>query len=218
MSAAIPGVQVQASTYHDTMVLFTATDQVEAVVDGARPGPRGRLFIVPPGKPTKVPYEAGRFILEHLGYTGVVRVAESETETGVTWDVDAAREESLAKSEEQDSKRLAQFVSDMVTDFVQRNKPVPPPPDSIMRIIERRKFDLKRFGIRPIGFTDPAQEAHDELAAENKSLKDQLAVLTSQVAQLMKAQGAGGESEAETGTGAEGQDAEARPARKARRT
>jgi hypothetical protein len=189
MAATIPGVQVMASTYHDTMVLYTATDEVRAVVDGARPGANGRLFIVPPGKPTKVPFEAGRFILEHLGYTGVVRVEEQETETGVTWDVDKAKEESLAKSEEQDTKRLSQFVSDMVTDFVQRNKPVPAPPESIMRIIERRKFDLKKYGIRPIGFADPAQEQADGLAAENKNLKDQLAILSAQVAQLMKQNG-----------------------------
>ena len=185
MAATIPGVQVQAATYHDTMVLYTATDEVRTVVDGARPGPNGRLFIIEPGKATKVPYEAGRFILEHLGYTGVVRVEETETDSGVTWDVEKAEQESLAKSEEEDNKRLRQFVSDMVTDFVQRNKPVPSPPESIMRIIERRKFDLKRFGIRPIGFTDPAQEAQDELAAENKSLKDRLAIMEAQMAQLL---------------------------------
>ena len=197
MGATVPGVQVMAATYHDTMVLYTATDEVRAVVDGARPGPNGRLFVVPPGKPTKVPYEAGRFILEHLGYTGVVRVLEQETETGVTWDVDAAREESLLKSEAEDTKRLQQYVTDSVEDYVKRNKPVPPPPDSIMKIIERRKFDLKRFGIRPIGFADPAQEQADDLAAENKNLKNQLAILSEQVAQLMKAQGGeGGEAEA----------------------
>lgn len=210
MAATIPGVQVQAATYHDTMVLYTATDEVRTVVDGARPGPNGRLFIVPPGKAIKVPYEAGRFILEHLGYTGVVRVQETETESGVTWDVERAKEESLAKSEEEDNKRLAQFVSDMVTDFVQRNKPVPSPPESIMRIIERRHFDLKRFGIRPIGFTDPAQEQADELVAENKSLKDRLAIMEAQVAQLLGKGGDAGTTEAEPGAEPEGKPKPAR--------
>src|ERR1700728_4163360 len=93
---------VQALKYHDYMWLYTEGERVEVVVDGAPPGPNGRLFTIEPGKATKVPHEAGRFILEHIGYTGVVRVDEKDREdgTGTDLDIAKAKDESMKRFEE----------------------------------------------------------------------------------------------------------------------
>jgi len=110
--------------YGKTMVMYTAGDRVEAVVDGAPAGPAGRLFIVEVNDPTEVPWEAGRFMLEHLGYTGVVRVDEVEVRdergrrTGTEYDIDKAQAESAAKLLAYDQLIWQQFISDMMEDYV----------------------------------------------------------------------------------------------------
>ena len=172
----MPGMAVIPTHYADHMVLYTATERVEAVVDGAPVGKAGRLFIIEVGKPTRVPYEAGRFILEHLGYTGVVRVEETEDDSGVHYDVQKGKAESLAASAEQDDMRFRRYISDAVEDFVKRNKPVPEPPEPILRIIERRGYDLKRFGIVPIGWEEPDKDKRlADLEAQLAALQAKLA-------------------------------------------
>jgi hypothetical protein len=180
------GLTTLAQKYHDTMVLYTAADPVECVVDGAPPGPRGRLFVVEPGKATKVPWEAGRFILEHLGYTGVVRVEETETDTGITYDIEKANAESLVKSEEEDQKRLGAYVEYCVKDKLENKRPVPAPPEAILRLIKRRNFDLRKYGIVPLGFQTPEEENQEVLKAENEDLRNQLSNLQGQMALLME--------------------------------
>src|SRR5215469_4163784 len=155
----LPGMQVTASHYHDSVVLYSHENRVECVVDGAPPGKLGRLFIVEPGKPQRVPFEAGRYILEHLSYTGVVRVREEETDEGIKYDVKGALEESLALTERMDKERFERYVSDAVDDYVKRNKPVPQPPPAIMKIIEKRGYDLRQYGITPIGWKEPDKDA-----------------------------------------------------------
>lgn len=154
----LPGQTVIPKSFGERMVLYTAGDKVEAVVDGAPAGPNGRLFIINPNKPQQVPYEAGRFILEHLAYTGVVRVSEKETDTGIEYDIDGAKKDSLALLETMDRTRFNSYVSGVVQDYVQQSKPVPQPPEPILAIIERRGYDLKRFGIVPIGWEEPQKE------------------------------------------------------------
>lgn len=179
--ATNPGAPVVAAHFGDTMVLYSEHERVEAVVDGAPPRENGRLFVVEPGKPTKVPYEAGRFMLEHLGYTGVVRVNITESDTGTTYDVKTARKESDAKLAEQDHLRFQRWVSSMVEDYVKRSKPVPAPDDAIQRVIDRRGYDLKKYGIVPIGW------AESEKVDEAQVLREQVAKLTQQVQQLTEA-------------------------------
>lgn len=163
----LPGQAIIPRSYGERMVLFTAADRVEAVVDGAPAGPRGRLFIIEPNKPTSVPYEAGRFILEHLSYTGVVRVEERQSVdeegnvTGIAYEIEQAKKDSLVLSAQMDRSRFDQFVRDCVTDYISNPKgakPVPQPPEAIMRIIERRGYDLKKFGIVPIGWEEPEKD------------------------------------------------------------
>src|SRR5882672_2948122 len=120
-----PGLPMTAAmNYGKTMVLYTAGDKVEAVVDGAPIGPNGRLFVVEPLDPTEVPWEAGRFILEHLGYTGVVMVDVLETRnargqlTGTEYDTEKAHTESEEKLLLFDQQIWQQFVSDMMEDYV----------------------------------------------------------------------------------------------------
>jgi len=194
-----PGLPMTAAMhYTSTMVLFTAMDPVETVVDGAPPGPRGRLFIVPVNKPTKVPHEAGRFILDHLGYTGVVRVNEEETldeegnVIGLSYDVETARQESLAKGKEHDEIRFRRFVADMMADYVSRKDgkslAPPPPPDVILRVIERRGYKLQDYGIKPVGFEDPADLKQKAIEDENRTLKAQMADLNSKFELMLRQQ------------------------------
>jgi hypothetical protein len=157
----LPGQTVIPKTYGERMVLFTSGDPVECVVDGAPVGPNGRLFRIHPGKPQQVPYEAGRFILEHLAYTGVVRVDEKETETGIEYDIKGAEKASLALLEQMDKMRFEQYCRDMVQDYIMNPKgakPVPEPSEPILRIIKRRNWDLKARGIVPIGWETPQRD------------------------------------------------------------
>lgn len=180
----LPGQSIIGKHYGEAMVLFTAGDAVETVVDGAPVGPEGRLFRIAPGRPKKVPYEAGRFILEHLAYTGVVRVEETETDTGIEYDIEGAKKASLALLEKQDNARFQVYVASVVEDYISKNKPVPPPSPPILAIIERRGFDLKKYGIKPIGWSDPEKERMDAQAKENADLKDELLALRNQMAAL----------------------------------
>jgi hypothetical protein len=178
--ATIPGAPVIAAHFGETMVLYSEGERVEAVVDGAPPGDTGRLFVVEPGKPKKVPYEAGRFMLDHLGYTGVVRVNVTESDSGTTYDIANAKVESIAKLAQGDEMRFKYWLAGVVDDYVKRNKPVPQPEESIMRIIERRGYDLKNYGIVPIGW------AEKEKGGEMDALRAQVAELTAKLNALTK--------------------------------
>jgi len=185
MGATIPGAVVMASHYGETMVLYSAVTRVEAEVSGAPPvtdDPKGdpdkhcgRTFVVPVGKATKVPYEAGRFILDHMGYTGVVRVDVLESDSGTKYDIVKAKAESTDKSKRGDEIMFKGWLTGVITDFVKQNKPVPAPEGTILDIINRRGYDLKKFGITPIGW---GEKAADE---EKEALKRQIADLQAQV-------------------------------------
>lgn len=183
--STMPGAVVIPKNYGESMVLYSAIERVAAVVDGARPGPNGRLFIVEPGKAVKLSYEAGRFILDHYAYTGVVRVDEVETDDGIIYDIEKAKKDSLALTEEQDTKRFQQYVSDVVTDYLNQKKPAPQTPDVIKKIVERRGYDLKKYGIFPLGERESANmEKLTALEKENKEKDDQLSRLQQQLAAL----------------------------------
>jgi len=186
-SFLLPGQTVIPKSYGERMVLFTAGDKVECVVDGAPVGPNGRLFIINPNKPQQVPYEAGRFILEHLAYTGVVRVNEKETDTGIEYDIDGAKKESLALLEQMDRARFDQYCNSAVEDYIANpkgSKPVPQPSPAIMAIIERRGWQkiLKARGIVPLGWDEPQADN----SAVITDLQNQLAQLRAQLAQQDK--------------------------------
>jgi hypothetical protein len=183
-SFLLPGQTVIPKSYGERMVLFTSGDPVACVVDGAPAGPNGRLFKITPGKPQQVPYEAGRFILEHMSYTGVVRVDEKATDTGIEYDIDGAKAASLALLETMDQQIFNDYVSGVVTDYVQQKKPVPQPASRILAIIKRRGYDLKRFGIVPIGWEEPQK---DDPRVED--LQNQLAQMRAQLAQLTDKKG-----------------------------
>lgn len=175
-SVTLPGQTVTPSRYQDYMILYTEGDEVVAVVDGAPPGPDGRKFTVTPGKAIKVPWEAGRFILEHLAYTGVVRVRETDKAdgTGTEYDIESAKAESLAAFEVADEKRWAAYVEYCVTDKINNKKAVPATPDSIKALIKRRGYRLSEFGITPVGESAPADNRIAELTKLVADLKAQL--------------------------------------------
>jgi len=181
----MPGAVVIPKNYGEAMVLYSAIERVAAVVDGAPVGKHGRLFIVEPETPVKVPYEAGRFILEHHAYQGVVRVEEEEVESGIHYNLEKAKAESLALTAQMDDQRFNQYVQDVVTDYLNQKKPAPRTPEVIQKIIQRRGFDLKRYGIFPLGERESANmEKVAALEAENKSKDEQLQTLQRQMAEL----------------------------------
>ena len=184
MGATLPGAVVIPKSYGQMMILYSALERVECTVDGAPPGDNGRLFIIEPGVPKKVPYEAGRFILEHMAYTGVVRVEETETVEGVKYQTEAAEIASLAATEAGDNERFQRYLSSAVEDFVKRGKPVPPPDERTLRAIKRRGYDLKNFGIVPIGWEKPEDQKITDLKAENELLKAQHAELRARMESL----------------------------------
>jgi hypothetical protein len=181
MGSTIPGAAVVAARIGETVVVYSESERVECVVDGAPPQENGRLFIVEPGKPKKVPYEAARFMLDHLSYTGVVRVDVIESEDGTKYDLPKAKAESLAKLKEMDDLRFRRWLSGVIEDYVKRSKPVPSPEESIQRIIDRRGYDLKKYGIVPVGWAET--EKIDEIAV----LREQVARLTTALNATMKA-------------------------------
>lgn len=163
--ATLPGQIVTAQKYFDYMWLYTEGEQVCQVVDGAPPGPDGRKFTVNTGKATKVPWEVGRFFLEHLAYTGVVRVRETDRPdgTGTDLDIESAKAESLAKFEEEDGRRWREYVEYCITDKINNKKAVPATPGAIKALIKRRGYRLADYGIAPVGEATPRDAAMEAL-------------------------------------------------------
>jgi len=172
----MPGATVIAARYHDYQWLYTEGEEVCQTVDGAPPGPDGRKYTVKPGKAVKVPYEVGRFFLEHLAYTGVVKVNETEREdgTGTDLDVATAKTESLAKFEAEDQRRWREYVEYCITDKINNKRAVPATPDSIKALIKRRGYRLADYGIAPVGEVQPRDEAMAQLQAQVAELTAKL--------------------------------------------
>jgi hypothetical protein len=171
----IPGAVVIPAHFGESVILYSEVERVEVVVDGAPAGPDGRLFTIEPGHPKRVPYEAARFILDHFGYTGVVRVNVVETDSGTTNDLATARRESIEKIKMADDMRFRAWVASVVEDYIRKNKPVPQPDDAIMRVIERRGYDLKQYGIVPVGWAEKEKaDELDALRAQVKALEKKL--------------------------------------------
>lgn len=180
--STLPGVPVIAQNYHDYMVLLTVGDEVSAVVDGAPPGPNGRCFTVEPNKAVKVPYEAGRFLLNHYAYTGVVRVKEVENAdgSGTTRDIETAKTESALLLEQEDARRWRDYITYVIEDKLNNKKVVPPPPEAIKRIMDRRGYKLEDFGINVLGQAGEKSSGAEvaALKAANADLSDKLSKLT----------------------------------------
>lgn len=173
----LPGQVVIPKNYGTEVVVYSAAFGWQGVVDGAPPVNGSRLFTIEPQKAKKVPFEVWRFIDQHNPYSDVVAVSQVESDSGVTYDIEGARQESMAKGEAADLAAFKAYISAAVEDFVKRNKPVPQPPDNIMAIIERRGYDLKKFGIVPIGWEEPEKDARvAQLEQQMQQLKDQLAI------------------------------------------
>lgn len=183
--ATLPGVPVTASRYHDYMILYTVGEGCSAVVDGAPPGPMGRLFTVPPHIATKVPYEAGRFLLQHKAYTGVVRVNETEKEdgSGTLRDIDTAKAESAALLHTEDARRWRDYITYIIEDKLNNKKVVPPTPDAILSVMERNPdFRLEHYGINiqgqaPASASGDVAELKKLVQAQAKQIADLTATL-----------------------------------------
>lgn len=160
------------------MYVFTGYDGKEVVamvVDGAPPGPLGRLFVVPPNEVVEVPDIAGNELIHHKGYLGVVRVNVIKSKTGIEYDIEQAVRDSSAAIEEADLRRWEQYVASLIEDRVSKQKAVPPPPQSMREIMARRGWTLESYGIKPMGTAEQNQSAAmTALQAENAALKSEI--------------------------------------------
>jgi len=183
----LPGQAVIPKNYGESIVLFS-TEGFECVIDGAPVGQHGRLYKIPAGKAIKVPFEVGRYLLDtqSFPFIDVVRVHEEEQESGIVYDIDGAKADSLARLVQADDLAFKQYVQGAVEDFVKRNKPVPQPPDKIIRIMERRGFKLEQYGIVPIGWKTAENKQLTAVSDENATLKQQLASQQDQMAEMQK--------------------------------
>jgi len=130
--------------YRDYMWIATWGIPHETTVDGAPTGPKGRVYgCTEVGRAKKVPWEAGRFLIEHCAYTGVVRVEESEREDGTGTDLNLtkAQEESLANFVKGDEEMWQRYL-DYIVDRIERKMVVPPMPDSVRGVMQRRHYSL----------------------------------------------------------------------------
>lgn len=174
----VPGQTTIAQGYHDYVWLYTDGEEVCQVVDGAPPGPEGRKYTVPVGRAVKVPREVGRFFTEHLGYSGVVIVHEADRADGTGTDLDlaSAKEESKAKFVEGDELRWQQYMG-YVMWKLEKKEIVPPPPDTILRLMKRRGYKLTDYGIiipGAAGGGDPAMASAQHQIAELTRLVGEL--------------------------------------------
>lgn len=188
MATTLPGQIVQAQNYNSYMILYTEGEEAVAVVDGAPPGPEGRKFTIPTGKAVKVPFEAGRFLLEHLSYTGVVRVNETEKAdgTGTEFDIAGAKVASLALFASQDERRWREYVEYCINDKINNKRVVPATPDTIKRLIARRGYRLTDYGIAPVGEPQPMDTDVAALQAQNLQLQAQLKEQGEKLAKLLE--------------------------------
>lgn len=171
-SEAISLLSLTSKTARMTDLVYTAKEDGTAmVVDGAPPGPLGRLFKIPGLSVVEVPEEAAVQLCLHRAYDGVVRVTSIRSRTGTTFDVEKAHAESVELLKKQDDLRWARWVNDSVEDYIKRSKPVPPPPKPIIEIIKRRGFKPENFGIVPIGWAKVETEESKQLKQENLDLK-----------------------------------------------
>lgn len=175
-----------AQQYGQTVLLYSEEQLEVGGVYGAPPGPSGYCWTIPAGKPVRVPYEVKRYIAEHLPNSGVVEVTVSETRdefgnvTGTKFDLPSAKAASQRKLAEGDDNAFRTWLSNTIEDFVKRSKPVPEPPEHIMTILQRRGYDLKKYGITPVGWAerekaDSMQEMRNEIAQLRRALAEQAA-------------------------------------------
>jgi hypothetical protein len=176
--ATIPGAAIVAAHYGEDVVVYSAEERIEiSGAYGAPPGPEGFNWTIEPGKPVRIPYEAARLAREIYGESGLVEVDVREDKDkagsviGTRYDLDKARKESIEKLRVGDEARFKRWLSGVIEDYVKRSKPVPPPDEAISRVIARRRYDLKKYGIVPIGWGEAARDT------ELESLKAQLAEL-----------------------------------------
>lgn len=146
---------------------------VAMVVNGAPPGPLGRLFVCPPNEVTEVPDIAGREMIIHLSHYGVVAVKTTKTRQGIEFDEMTAKSESLQILEGEDRNRFMTYINSAIEDRVSKGKIVPPPPPGMVDIMHRRGWKVEDYGIRPIGMepakpgatTDEVGELRNRLSA-----------------------------------------------------
>lgn len=170
--------------------VYTANREGSAmVVDGAPPGPLGRLFVIPYDEVVEVPEEVARQMTEHRAYDGVVRVGVTRTRTGTSFEVEPAKAASLELIEKQDRIFWSRWVNDSVEDYIKRSKPVPPPSQRILAIIKRRGWKPEDYGIVPIGWAKPGLAELQEAQKEKAELMDIIKGLSARLNALEAAPG-----------------------------
>lgn len=173
-------------------VLYSAEEEVAVISYAGSPGERGWLRIIDRDEPAEFEAVVADDILQHTAHLGVVEVKVVKTKKGTEYDIEQAIEDSKALLVTQDEKRFMTWVQSMVDDYIKRQKPVPPPDESILRVMERRNYDPKKYGIVPFGWEDPTAqiverdkkhaEERTEWQKQSEKLQAQIDLLSKQVA------------------------------------
>src|SRR5277367_1717512 len=141
---------------------------VAMVVDGAPVGDNGRLFIVPPEEVVEMNDIAAKELISKMAHYGVVEVQTKRTKTSLDFDIESAREASLALIEVNDKLRFEGFIEGQVTDRTGRGKVAQAPPPEVREIMRRRGYTLEAYGLNVVGqqekkHTDRELELQKEL-------------------------------------------------------
>lgn len=145
------------------------------------------LFTFPPDKPVEVKNtHLANVLLERLHWTGLTQVPEAEGPDGLpVYDLKSARE--LAKQKLQEARKglVERYIQHQLETRVRQNMPPLPPSPAVAEIVEEDGWDLKEYGINPVGWkTGQAKQAQDEritaLEQSNATLQETLKELMEQ--------------------------------------
>lgn len=160
-------------------LLHTGPEPVVDVIDGVK-------YEALPGKPLKFTdiLHANAF-LEHKHDYGVIEVGATETETGIQLDLAEAKERADQALKQAEDNIVAAYVKTQVEDRLRHNFPAMPPQGRAKEIIARKKIDLKKHGINPVGWLPeeqnmPGVASFNELKETNRLLQEQNQMLAGQ--------------------------------------
>jgi hypothetical protein len=159
---------------------YNGSEEIAMVVDGSPVGPLGRLFIVPQDEVVEVPDIAGNELIRHKGYLGVVKVTLIKSKTELRFDLEKARQESLAIIEASDRRRFEAYVDGVVTDRTSKGKIPKPTPPALLDVMHRRGYTLEAYGIRTVGSQE--QDKDSKISNLQNQLDEMKALLRSAMA------------------------------------
>ena len=175
----------------------------------------GRTYVIPPNKPWKVPSLEGTDISGPIGmpayrsftvsedkmakqflidgkHYGLVSIDERITDQGITFDINTAAERSKKARYDDQTLLLDQYIRSAHEGELNK-QPVPPPVETIQRILDERGLDLQKdFGVTPVGYkvseyAMQRDQTMKQLAEENAAQKKEMAEMRTMLQRTLEA-------------------------------